>query len=144
MHEWSIAEGIVTTLLESFKDQKVLEVEIKIGELRDLNIEVLREAISILSKGTNLEDSRFSLVVSKAVFKCLSCGEKWMMDKALEILGEMLDASRYIIEEGELEPPIHFIPSLVAGLQKCPRCGRIDIEIESGKELEISKVYLSQ
>jgi Zn finger protein HypA/HybF involved in hydrogenase expression len=66
-----------------------------------------------------------------------------MMDKALEILGEMLDASRYIIEEGELEPPIHFIPSLVAGLQKCPRCGRIDIEIESGKELEISKVYLS-
>jgi len=143
MHEWSIAEGIVTALLESFKDQKVLEVEIKIGELRDLNIEVLREALGILSKGTSLEDSSFSLIVSKAVFKCLGCGEKWTMDKALEILSEMLDASKYIVEE-ELEPPIHFIPSLVTGLQKCPRCGRIDIEIESGKELEISKVYLSQ
>jgi hydrogenase nickel incorporation protein HypA/HybF len=144
MHEWSIAEGIVTVLLESFKDQKVLEVEIKIGELRDLNIEVLGEALSILSKGTSLEDSRFSIVVSKAVFKCLSCGERWMMDKALEILSEMLDADKYVIEEGELEPPVHFIPSLIVGLQRCPSCGRIDIETESGKELEISRVYLSQ
>ncbi len=109
MHEWSIAEGIVTVLLESFKDQKVLEVEIKIGELRDLNIEVLGEALNILSKGTSLEDSRFSIVVSKAVFKCLSCGERWMMDKALEILSGTLDADKYVIEEGEPEPPIHFV-----------------------------------
>lgn len=143
MHEWSIAEGIVTALLESFKDKKVLEVEIKIGELRDLDIEVLREALNILSKGTNLEDSRFSIVVSKAVFKCLDCGEEWTMKKALEILNQMLGGEKYIIEEGELEPPVHFIPSLITGLQKCPRCGRIDIEIGSGKELEISKVYLS-
>jgi len=144
LHEWSIAEGIVTVLLESFKDQKVLEVEIKIGELRDLNIEVLGEALSILSKGTSLEDSRFSIVVSKAVFKCLSCGERWMMDKALEILSGTLDADKYVIEEGEPEPPVHFIPSLIVGLQRCPSCGRIDIETESGKELEISRVYLSQ
>lgn len=141
MHEWSIAEGIITTLLGSFKNKKILEVEIKVGELRDLNIEVLKESLNILSKGTSLEESKFSIIVSKAVFKCLNCGEEWAMDKALEILNRTLDTEKYIVEE-ELEPPIHFIPGLIIGLQRCPRCGRIDIEIESGKELEISKIYL--
>ncbi|MEM3409841.1 MAG: hydrogenase/urease maturation nickel metallochaperone HypA [Nitrososphaerota archaeon] len=143
MHEWSIAEGIVTTLLESFKDKKILEVEIKVGELRDLNVEVLGEALRILSIGTSLEGSKFNIIVSKAVFKCLNCREEWSMKKALEILNQMLGTEKYVVEEGELEPPIHFIPSLITGLQRCPRCGRIDIDVESGKELEISKICLS-
>lgn len=142
MHEWSIAEGIITALLESFKEQKIVEVEVIVGELRDLNIEVLKEALSILSRRSRLEETRFNLIVSKAFFKCLNCEEEWDMSKALEILSEMLDAEKYIVEGGKLEPPVHFIPSLIIGCQKCPKCGRIDIDIISGKELEISKVYL--
>lgn len=142
MHEWSIAEGIITALLESFKEQKIIEVEVRVGELRDLNLDVLKEALSILSKDSGLENTRFNIVVSKAFFKCLNCGEEWGMDKALKILSEMLEIEKYIVEEGELEPPVHFLPSLIIGYQKCPKCKKVDIEIVSGKELEISKVYL--
>ncbi|MCS7125888.1 MAG: hydrogenase/urease maturation nickel metallochaperone HypA [Aigarchaeota archaeon] len=144
MHEWSIAESIIEAVIQSVKYQKILEVEIKIGELRDLDIEILRESLKILSSETILRDTKFDIIVSKAVFKCFDCGEEWGMREALKIMENMLTVDKYVLEENELEPPIHFIPSLVIGLQRCPKCGGMDINIESGRELEISKVKVEE
>lgn len=143
MHEWSIAEGVLEALSELFKDRLILEVNLRIGELRGLEIEALAEALKILSRGTRLENAKFNLSISKAIFKCLSCGEEWDVNKALEIVKGMLHESGYVVEEGgELESPIHFIPGLIAGLQRCPRCGRMDIDVKSGNEIEILSVVV--
>jgi len=142
LHEWSIAEGIVDVLLEMFKDKKLREVDIKIGELRDLDLDVLRSALNILSESRSLKGLKFNLHVSKARFKCLNCGEEWGLEKALEMVEETIGAESVIIEESGSELPLHFIPSLIIGLQKCPSCGMMDIAIDSGRELEITRVVV--
>lgn len=137
-----MAESIVNTISKSFGERKILEVNVKIGELRGLNFEVLKDALKILSKESNLENVKFNLLICKATFKCLNCGEEWNMRKALKILKEILQEDYYVEEEDELEPPTHFIPGLIVGLQRCPRCGRMDIDVRSGRELEISGVVV--
>ncbi|MEN2974006.1 MAG: hydrogenase/urease maturation nickel metallochaperone HypA [Candidatus Caldarchaeales archaeon] len=144
MHEWSIAESIITTIVESVKYEKILEVDIRIGELRDLNIEALRESLRILSEETKLKNTKFNITVSRAVFKCLSCGEEWGMSEALKIMEGLMTREGYILEEDELEPPTHFIPSLIVGFQKCPSCGRMDIDVRSGREIEIYSVKVEE
>lgn len=142
MHEWSIAEGIVDVLLEIFKNRKLREVDIKIGELRDLDLDVLRSALNILSESSGLRDLKFNLHVSRARFRCLTCSEEWSLEKALEMVEETVGAGSIVIEEGEPELPLHFIPSLIVGLLKCPSCGMMDIAVDSGRELEITRVVV--
>lgn len=142
MHEWSIAEGIISAVLEEADGRRVKEVEIRVGELRDLDLEALEMAASSLAKGTPAEGARFRFIESRASFRCLRCGESWRMEKALEMVREMLAEEGYVLEEDELEPPIHFIPTLIMGLQRCPKCGGMDIEIEAGHEVELVKIVL--
>lgn len=142
MHEWSIAEGIVNVLLEMFRDKRIREVDIKIGELRDLDLDVLKSALDILSESSGLGKLKFNLHVSRARFRCLNCGEEWSLERALEMVEETIGAESIVIEEGERELPLHFIPSLIVGLQKCPSCSMMDIAIDSGRELEITRVVV--
>jgi len=145
LHEWSIADGIVSSVLEKASElnaERVREVEIVVGELRDLEIDILREAVAQLSKGTPAEEAKYVFKKSEARFRCLSCGETWGMKKALDILSSQLEDEEYVLESGELEPPIHFMPMLIIGLQRCPKCGGMDIEVESGQEVTITKIVL--
>lgn len=142
MHEWSIAEGIISAVLrEAEGAKKVKEVEVRVGELRDLNLEILSEAVSVISKGTIAEGARYRFTEKPASFKCVKCGVRWGMREALREVEKRLPGEGYIMEE-EPEPPIHFLPTLIAGLQRCPRCGGMDIVIESGQELELVKILV--
>lgn len=139
MHEWSIAESVVETLKESFKGRRVLGVEVKVGELRGLDLEILREALKIAAGEAGLGEAKFNVTVSRACFRCLLCGREWGLREALIMMESTIPRSGYVLEE-EPEPPTHFIPGLILGLQACPGCGGMDIDLVSGKELEISRV----
>ncbi|MEM0481880.1 MAG: hydrogenase/urease maturation nickel metallochaperone HypA [Nitrososphaerota archaeon] len=145
MHEWSIADGIVAAVLEQAASRnaaRVKEVEVLVGELRDLDIQVLEEAIGQLSRATVADGAIFQFRRSHALFKCSLCGENWNMKKATEMIASQLSEKGYVVEAEELELPTHFMPMLVVGLQRCPKCGGMDIEVEGGHELMITRIVL--
>ncbi|MEM1520409.1 MAG: hydrogenase/urease maturation nickel metallochaperone HypA [Candidatus Korarchaeum sp.] len=143
LHEWSLAEAIVealTQVMEREGARRASEVEIIYGEMMELELDVLKFALEELSRGTPLEGSRFTFNEERASFRCNSCGYRWDFSQA----HAMLSGDIWVREgpAGERESPIHLIPDLAQALMACPNCGSRDFEVESGRDLRISRVAL--
>jgi len=121
MHEWALAEAIISTISQIAEREglkEVIEVRIKIGELQQIEPDVLRFALSQI-RTSIFEKTRLEIEIAKAWFKCGNCGNKWIFDK------ETLD--------DENADAIHFIPEVVKAYVKCPKCGSMDLEILHGR-----------
>ncbi len=141
MHEWSLAEAVINSLIRLAEEKSITafdEVEITYGEIMELEVLVFRTAFEELSKGTPLEGTRLILKEEKAMFKCNACGAEWDLETVEKILAEEFS----VIEEplGTRESPLHFLPHLAPALLKCPSCGSRDFDLASGKGLYISRV----
>ena len=139
MHEWAIAEGIVSTIVSlSLKEgaKKVTKVVISIGELSQLNLEILRDAIKELSEGTIMEDAEIVFQVEEAIFKCLNCGFSWSFGSVKKNLLRMFCGE----DVEECDNPVHYVPDLVNVFLRCPKCGSPDFEISSGRGVKIVSV----
>ena len=131
MHEWALAESIVSYILEKANEvniKKISEVEIKIGELRQIDIEILSIALKTLSENTILEKANFKISIEEAFLKCRACGYEWSYKEA-----------KKKIEEKDIEA-IHFIPEIIHSFIRCPKCNSIDFEIIKGKDVWIEKI----
>ncbi len=145
MHEWSLAEAVVNSLLSFARKEGVSsfrEVELTFGEVMELNRDIFRTAFEELSRGTPLEGARLVIREEPALFRCNSCGHTWDFDEAHKMLSHELG----ILEEpsGDRESPLHFLPDLARALLKCPSCGSRDFELVSGKNLRVSRVVISE
>lgn len=120
MHEYSIASSIVEAVLDQARQKnssRVIEVQMKIGKLRVLSIDQVRFSYEILSKGTALEGSRFTVQETSGSVRCPKCG--------------------YAEEIETDDESFHFgIPSMI-----CPSCGS-NLSIEGGDECIITKVRM--
>ena len=120
MHEYSIASSIVEAVLDLARQKnssRVVEVQMKIGKLRVLSVDQLKFSYEILSKGTALQDSRFTVQETSGSVRCPKCG--------------------YAEEIETDDESFHFgIPSMV-----CPTCGT-NLSIEGGDECLITKVRM--
>ena len=143
LHEWAVADAIVSSLV-SFCSSKgasrILEVEIVYGEAMEYDLDVLRDAVEYLSKGTPLEGAKIVFREEKSIFRCNACGAEWDMAEAERLINRALKVE----EEGEgFESPLHFIPELASSLMRCPRCGSPDVEMVKGDSVRVSKVVMS-
>jgi len=143
LHEWSLAEAVINSLIRLAEDRGATafeEVEITHGEIMELDTLVFRTAFRELSKGTLVEGTRLMLKEEKAKFKCNNCGAEWDFETVEKILSEEFS----VIEEpsGTKESALHFLPNLAPALLKCPSCGSRDFDLASGKGLRISKVVM--
>ena len=139
MHEWAIAEGIVSTVVSfSLKEgaKKVTKVVISVGELSQLNLEILRDAIKELSEGTIMEGAEIVFQVEEAMFKCSSCGFSWSFSSVKKNLLRMFCGE----DVEECDNPVHYVPDLVNVFLRCPKCGSPDFEISSGRGVKIVSV----
>ena len=141
MHEWSLADAVVRSLLGFMASEgltSIREVEVTWGEILELDTEIFEEAFYELSRGTPLEGAKLVLRKEKAYFKCNSCGAEWDFKTA----DEMLSREFEIMEEpaGVRESPLHFLPDLARTLLRCPKCGSRDFDLIGGKDLRVSKV----
>ena len=120
MHEYSIANSIVETVLELAEQQKaskIVEVRMKIGKLRVLSIDQLKFSFEILSKGTPLQGSRLTVLETSGSVRCPKCN--------------------YVSKIETNDDSFHFgIPSMV-----CPNCSA-NLSIEGGDECLITKVRM--
>ena len=128
MHEWALAEGVVSTITKISEEEgleEVTEVTIKIGELQQVEHDVLRFALDQL-RTPIMSNAKLVLESVKAKLKCRVCGEEW---------GFSTDALSEEVSEA-----IHFVPEMAHVYLKCPRCGSPDFEVSEGRGVWLASV----
>jgi len=128
MHEWALAEAIISSVSQIAEKEglkEVKEVKIKVGELQQVEIDILKFALSEL-KRAKFKNAKFSIEIVKAELQCRVCGQKWSFSR------NKLDA--------ESSEAIHFVPETVHAYIKCPRCGSPDFEVLQGRGVWLESV----
>lgn len=128
MHEWALAEAVIASASEIVEREgfdEVEEVRIKVGELQQVEREVLRFALTQL-RPARFGRARFTIEVAKAELRCRVCGNEWPF-------------RREGLDEQAVEA-VHFIPEIVHVYVRCPRCGSPDFEILGGRGVWLESV----
>ncbi|BCU69701.1 hydrogenase/urease maturation nickel metallochaperone HypA [Stygiolobus caldivivus] len=138
MHEWSVAEGILRSVIEWAKENNldsVRKVKVAIPSFTFLELDILKEAYDTLKRGTVLEKSSLEVVYKDPLFKCRNCGNTFNLNQVLGELNEVRE------EFGE-EYPLHLVPGLAPAFIKCPKCGSNDVEV-SPQDITIEEVEVN-
>jgi len=128
MHEWALAEAVIKTatdIAEKEKLREVTEVDVKIGELQQLERPILQFALKQL-KPANFKNVKFHITRAKTTLKCRNCGNTWSFQK------QKLDPTT--------REAIHFVPEVAHTYIKCPNCGSPDFEITQGRGIWLETV----
>jgi hydrogenase nickel incorporation protein HypA/HybF len=128
MHEWALAEAVITTaqqIAEKEKLKEIREVTIKVGELQQVEQDILRFALSQL-KPPRFKNAEFHILKAKTTLKCRVCGNTWLFRKNK-------------LDETTAEA-IHFVPEVAHAYIKCPKCGSPDFEISEGRGVWLENV----
>lgn len=133
MHEWALAESVVVTIIKETENNNIKNISkviIKVGELQQLNLVILRFALEniIESYGLSLDMSRIIIDMDKGELKCKVCGRVWSFDESLKRL-----------QDSETEA-IHFIPEIAHIYIRCPECKSPDFEILRGRGVYIESI----
>jgi len=127
MHEWALAEGIISKAdrIAAENNLEITEIIIQIGELQQIDDEILKFALEQL-RTDNMNKAKFTLEPIKAKLKCRVCGEEWRLD--LSSLDE------------ESSEAVHFVPEMAHVYIKCPRCSSPDFEVLEGRGVWLASV----
>lgn len=133
MHEWALAESVLTAALDTAKTErlkKITEITIDIGELQQIERDIFRFALKELSPSQSplLKNVKFHLKTEKSTLKCTICGNKWTYRDMKKNLGKKESES------------IHFIPEVVFVHARCPRCKSPDFEIATGRGVTVRSI----
>jgi len=128
MHEWALAEAVIAAVAEAAEKERlteVAEVQIKVGELQQVDVGILEFALSEL-KTSKFKNTRFKIDIARAELECRVCGHKWLFSK------ETLDK--------DTAEAIHFVPEVAHTYIKCPKCGSPDFEITEGRGVWLESI----
>jgi hydrogenase nickel incorporation protein HypA/HybF len=128
MHEWALAEAVISTTSEIVEKEgikEIREVRIKVGELQQIELDILKFALSQL-KTSKFKNTKFDIETVRAELKCRVCGHRWIFNR------EKLD-------ENTAEA-IHFVPEIAHTYIKCPKCGSPDFEILQGRGIWLESI----
>jgi hydrogenase nickel incorporation protein HypA/HybF len=122
MHEFSTAQGIMSMILSTanrYQVEKIIQINLEIGEFTLLNHYQLRFSLKTLSKGTIAERAKINIKTIKGNLKCKNCGYQ---------------GYREVKEEDHLM--ISFSPFT------CPKCDSPNTDIIGGREINIKDIKL--
>lgn len=132
MHELSLVQGIVDAVEETADDRggRVQSFRVRVGELAQFDIRLVRQLLADLRKGTPLERAEAVVETEKSKVKCLSCGAQLDFQ---ELIGPLSADEREMV---------HFLPELLSSCSKCPSCSKSYFEIEEGRSVKLVEVVL--
>jgi hydrogenase nickel incorporation protein HypA/HybF len=113
VHELPILRSIVDVALRYAEDagaERVVGVDLQVGELRDLDDEWMQRYFDFVTEGTPAEGADLRVTRSKALFMCRSCGATFTFDLRSEV-----------------------------GVA-CEACASRDVELTTGNELRIESI----
>jgi len=133
MHEWALAEAVITTAINAAKKekiQKITAISVQLGELQQINEEIFRYALDEL---TELYKEHFSkviidIIIERSQLQCNNCEHIWMFDSIKDSL-----------DEDEVEA-IHFIPEVAFVHTRCPHCGSPDFRVIKGRGVSLASI----
>jgi hydrogenase nickel incorporation protein HypA/HybF len=128
MHEWALAEAVIASASQIAKKEKlkeVTEVTIKVGELQQVELDILKFAFSQL-KPASFKNAKFRITRAKTTLKCRVCGHTWLFKKQQ-------------LEKSTAEA-IHFVPEVAHAYIRCPECGSPDFEIAEGRGVWLENI----
>ncbi|MGB8781204.1 MAG: hydrogenase nickel incorporation protein HypA [Candidatus Bathyarchaeia archaeon] len=128
MHEWALAEAVITAASEIAEREglkQVTQVTVRVGELQQVERAILEFALSQL-KTAKFKRARFDVETEKARLKCRVCGHTWVFRTKN-------------LDQATLEA-IHFVPEIAHAYIKCPNCASPDFEIEQGRGVWLQTV----
>jgi len=128
MHEWALAEAVISAASEAAEKEglrEVTEVRIRVGELQQIEQDGLMFALQQIKKA-KLESAEFKIEEARARMKCRSCGNVWILNKKK-------------LDENVVEA-IHFVPEVAHAYVKCPKCGSPDFEVLEGRGIWLLSV----
>ncbi len=133
MHEWALADGVVSTALKTAEKEglkKIGKITIKMGELQQIDIEIFKFALKEIMQPQNtlLKDTEIEIKTEKAFLRCRNCGHEWAFGDAMKKLDE---------DEAE---SIHFMPEIAHVYIRCPRCKSPDFEVVKGRGVWIDSI----
>ena len=128
MHEWALAEAVIAAASQIAKKEQlkeIAEVTIKVGELQQVELDILRFALSQL-KPASFKNAKFRIMRTNTQLKCRVCGHAWLFTK------QKLNRST--------AEAIHFVPEVAHTYLKCPKCGSPDFEITEGRGVWLESI----
>ena len=115
MHELSLAEAINNTikeLCERSEWTRVRRIVLKIGQMRQIDPELLTFAFDVVAKGTVSEGAELSVLELPIVFKCNACGRETSSEATVFVCAhcgsanvDLLSGMELTIESMEVEGP---------------------------------------
>ena len=128
MHEWALAEGVISTATRIAEEQgikEITEIKVGIGELQQIEHEIFLFALEQL-RTPNIKDAKFTLQAITGRLRCRVCGEEW-------------EFSNRGMDEGTSEA-IHFVPEMAHVYIKCPSCESPDFEVLEGRGVILASI----
>ena len=121
MHELSMAQGIINTVIETAEANDATEVKkvvIEIGRLAMINPEQLLFMLNVLVENTIMEEAKFEILDIPVEIKCPVC----------EFEGV-----------GELDDNDHYAPMV-----ECPKCGNVANRILNGQDIIVKSIEVEK
>ena len=84
MHEYSIVQSLIDLTEENAKQNqatKITKMEVKIGVLSGVEVQLLETAFNTFKEGTICEDAEFIINIQPVIVKCRKCGIENQLDK---------------------------------------------------------------
>ena len=133
MHEWALADAVITTAVEESKKaklKKVKRINIKLGELQQIEIAIFKFALKEImnSQSPVIKSASIKIEKEPAVLKCNICAHNWDFRSAIKQLNE------------DKVESIHFIPEVAHVYIRCPKCNSPDFEILEGRGVSITSI----
>ena len=135
LHEWALAEAMIGAVLDVAKKEnaeEVLEINIVVGELQTIDLEIFKTALESIKEETIARNAKINFISEEPCFKCNVCGYEWCIRNLKEEMNEQQIES------------VHFIPELVHVFISCPRCGKHDFEITKGRGLYLASIRVKK
>lgn len=133
MHEWALAEGVITTALKAAGKEglaRITRIVVALGELQQIEPEIFEYALGEVMSRLELRLESVDIVLQKepALFRCRVCQHEFSTE---ETTGGL--------REEEMEA-IHFIPELAHTYLRCPQCESPDFEVVQGRGVWIHSI----
>jgi len=135
MHEWALADAIVRTVLDYARKEgadRVKAVRVVLGELQDVDGEIVKFAMEQMFAGTIAEGAEIIFEEEEAAFRCRSCGNEWKLKEVRDRFDD------------RIKEDIHFIPEVVHAFLACPKCGSHDFEVVRGRGVYVAGIMIEK
>ena len=133
MHEWALAESVITTALEAAEKEKldsITEIIVDIGELQQIEAELFSFAVNDILKtySPKLKNTKITVNIIPSRLQCKHCQHTWTFDDIKDQLNK---------DEAEA---IHMLPEVAVVHSRCPKCKSPDFEITAGRGVSIRSI----